>query len=450
VPALRSIVWIGSGERFAAELASEAPTLEIVWEPEPEGARALPLHGFDAVVIDVGDPGQARLAVEALREHEGVPPLLVRTRAGDEDADTALRIAGAADVLASDPDAPARAAAELVERLEKLARARRNGSAHTREATQFSGIVGRSAAMREVFALIECAARSRATVLVTGETGTGKELVARAIHDRGAHPGRPFVAINCAAFPDTLLESELFGHMRGSFTGAERDKKGLFETADRGTLFLDEVSETSGPFQAKLLRVLQEREVRPVGGAKARRIDVRVIAATNRDLWSESLAGSFRDDLYYRLAVFPIPVPPLRSRPGDLPLLAEHFLALHGRREGKRRTKLCPEAVALLQAYRWPGNVRELENEVQRALALAEPGVPLGVRHFSRRLSGILEPVEANLRPGETLRETLGRIEAWLIRRALAAHDGSRTVTARHLAITREGLYKKMKRFGIE
>jgi transcriptional regulator with PAS, ATPase and Fis domain len=210
------------------------------------------------------------------------------------------------------------------------------------------------------------------------------------------------------------------------------------------------VSETSGPFQAKLLRVLQEREVRPVGGAKARRIDVRVIAATNRDLWSESLAGSFRDDLYYRLAVFPIPVPPLRSRPGDLPLLAEHFLALHGRREGKRRTKLCPEAVALLQAYRWPGNVRELENEVQRALALAEPGVPLGVRHFSRRLSGILEPVEANLRPGETLRETLGRIEAWLIRRALAAHDGSRTVTARHLAITREGLYKKMKRFGIE
>jgi Nif-specific regulatory protein len=303
--------------------------------------------------------------------------------------------------------------------------------------------------MRELFALVECASRSSATVLISGETGTGKELVAQAIHFSSPRRHRRFLAINCAAFPDTLLESELFGHVRGSFTGADRDQKGLFEAADRGTVFLDEVSETSGPFQAKLLRVLQEREVRPVGGSKSRPVDVRMIAASNRDLWREALAEGFRKDLYYRLAVFPIWVPPLRERASDLPALAEHFLALHGRREGKPGVQLSPQAVQLLQGYRWPGNVRELENEIQRALALAKPGQRLEPADFSERLFGILEPIEANSFPDETLRETLGRIEAWLIRRALEANGDRRSETARRLGITREGLYKKMRRYGI-
>ena len=255
--------------------------------------------------------------------------------------------------------------------------------------------------------------------------------------------------MNCAAFPETLLESELFGHVRGSFTGADRDKQGLFEVADRGTLFLDEVGETSGPFQAKLLRVLQEREIRPVGGTRPRKVDVRLVAATNRDLRFEVRSGRFREDLYYRLAVFPIAVPPLRARTEDILPLAEHFLALHGAREGKPGCRLSRDAARLLLSYAWPGNVRELENEVQRALALAEPGQLLERELLSPRLLGVLEPIEANVVEGETLRESMGRVEAWLIRRTLERCDNRRAETARRLGITREGLYKKMKRFGI-
>jgi transcriptional regulator with PAS, ATPase and Fis domain len=287
-------------------------------------------------------------------------------------------------------------------------------------------------------------------VLLSGETGTGKELVARAVHRGSPRSGGPFVAVNCAAFPDTLLESELFGHTRGSFTGADRDRRGLFEEAHGGVLFLDEVGETSRPFQAKLLRALQEREVRPVGGSRTRSVDVRVIAASNRDLRAEAAATTFREDLYYRLAVFPIRLPPLRERPGDVVPLAEHFLALHGRQEGKPEVHLSAAAERLLQSHRWPGNVRELENEIQRALALAEPGEALTPEHFSERVAGLLEPVEANLRAGDTLRDTLGRVEAWIIRRALEDQGGRRAATARRLGVTREGLYKKMKRHGIE
>jgi len=448
VPAIRSIVWIGSGDRFAADLAAHAPNLDIVWEPEIDGVEELALAGYDAVVVDLPDAGLAPRALERLRAHKGAPPVLIRLDAPEFARAQALLSAGAADVVRRNPDSPAEEAADLIDRIEKCAA--RHRKAGPPDAPRIPGFVGTSAGMDEVFALVECAARSRATVLITGETGTGKELVARAIHDRSPRRRRPFVAINCAAFPESLLESELFGHLRGAFTGADRDKKGLFEEADRGTLFLDEVSETSGPFQAKLLRALQEREVRPVGGSRSRAVDVRVIAATNRDLERESPGLSFRTDLYYRLAVFPIAVPPLRDRPGDVAPLARHFLDLHGRRERKPRVRLTPEAERLLQAYRWPGNVRELENEVQRALALATPGERLTPARFSRRLSGILEPIASNQYPGESLRETLGRIEAWLIRKALAAHDDSRTVTARHLAITREGLYKKMKRYGIK
>jgi Nif-specific regulatory protein len=311
-------------------------------------------------------------------------------------------------------------------------------------------VVGTSRAIRSVVALVERARDSTATVLLTGETGTGKEAIARALHDTGPRRDRPFVDVNCAAFPDSLLESELFGYQKGAFTGADRNKAGLFEEADGGTLFLDEIAETSAPLQAKLLRALQERRVRPVGGSRSRPVDVRVIAASNRCLRTESARGFFRQDLYYRLAVFPITVPPLRHRSQDIVALAEHFLALHGRAEGKGGCHLSHPAAQLLLAHDWPGNVRELENEMHRALALARPAELITPKLLSDRITEILEPVTANVRPGEPLRDSIKRVEAWLIRRSLEQHGGRRAATARKLGVTREGLYKKMKRLGIE
>ena len=441
---IRSVLWIGPGERFAADLVADAPTLDVVWERDVEGALALRLEDLDAVVVDATEPKEAVVTLAALAGLPGRPPLLVRIDASEAESVPSLHAAGAADVLLRGAAVPEASTAQLVERLEAIAQPRERRARIPRT------LIGDSPKMQELFALVECASRSRATVLVTGETGTGKELVARAIHDASPRRQKPFVALNCAAFPETLLESEFFGHVRGAFTGADRDRKGLFESADRGTIFLDEVSETSRPFQAKLLRVLQEREVRPLGGARTRRVDVRVIAASNRDLWREAVGEGFREDLYYRLAVFPIHVPPLRGRAADVVALAEHFLTVHGRREGKRGVRLSPEASRLLQAYLWPGNVRELENEIQRGLALARPGEALTPAHFSERLTGVLEPIEANAFPDESLRQTLARVEAWLIRRALERYGDNRTETARQLAITREGLYKKMKRLNIE
>jgi transcriptional regulator with PAS, ATPase and Fis domain len=338
----------------------------------------------------------------------------------------------------------------LLEALDRLARKRPARAASCAPAPAAPTLVARSRAMADLLRLLERTTSSRATVLVIGETGTGKELLARAIHDGSRRRSGPFVAVNCAAFPDTLLESELFGHVKGAFTGADRTKPGLFEAAEGGTLFLDEVGETSPPLQAKLLRALQEREVRPVGGARARRVDVRVVAATNRDLRRAVRKGVFRDDLYYRLAVFLLQVPPLRERREDIGPLAEHFLRRHGEREGKPGCRLGREAADLLQLHPWPGNVRELENEMQRALALAEPGETVGPHHLSERVTNALDPVREAGREGESLRQALERIEAWLIRRALDDHGGRRAATARTLGVTREGLYKKMRRLGIE
>ncbi len=445
---VRSILWISRGERFEAGMLADAPTLDVVWEPDVEAAAALPLQGFDAVVLDADGADTALEHLHTLRGRGETPPVVVRLDPREAARAPDLHAAGAGDVWLRDGAAPSEAgAAELLDRLARLTRGPR---ATSRKITGSAGIIGVGPEIEQVLALASVASGARATVLISGETGTGKELIAREIHRGSERADRPFVGLNCAALPDTLLESELFGHERGAFTGAERDKRGLFEAAHGGTLFLDEVGETSAVLQAKLLRVLDQREVRPVGATRARPVDVRVVAATNRDLWREARAGRFREDLYYRLAVFPIHLPPLRERPGDLLALAEHFLTLHGRAEGKPDVVLSPEATRLLQTHRWPGNVRELENEIQRALALSRPGETLTPLHFSERLSTILEPIDAAVQPGESLRETLGRIEAWLIRRCLDAHTGRRAETARNLGVTREGLYKKMKRFGIE
>ncbi len=239
----------------------------------------------------------------------------------------------------------------------------------------FEEIVGESAEIREVMTLIERVAPTQSTVLLTGETGTGKELVARALHRRSGRAGRPLISVNCGALPDTLLASELFGHEKGAFTGATARRTGRFELADGGTLFLDEIGELSAETQAALLRVLQEQRFERVGGTQTLRTDVRVIAATNRDLHAEEVAGRFRADLFYRLHVFPIALPPLRARPSDIPLLVDHFVHLHGQRQGKRFESVDRHSLAWMAAYDWPGNVRELENVLERAVILGRPPV---------------------------------------------------------------------------
>lgn len=451
---IRSLLWIGRARHFAADLIADAPSLDVTFEDDLERALAHPFAALDAVVLDVADVDSGRRALERLRDERPRWPVVVRVDLhGDDPA--AWTAAGASAVLPLQPfDArqPSRhGLVETVERVVAVHNAReRKRRAQRERPSPSAGIVGESSAMRRLFELISRAGRSTATVLISGETGTGKEVVARAIHDVGSRRGRPFIAFNCAAFPETLLESELFGHTRGAFTGADRDKPGLFEAADGGSLFLDEVSETSGPFQAKLLRVLQEREIRALGSRRTRRVDVRVVAASNRDLRALVRTGGFREDLFYRLAIFPVTVPPLRERPDDVLLLANHFLALHGEREAKPGVRLAPEAAELLASHRWPGNVRELENEIQRALALADPGDALIPEDFELRVATPMPLDEIATIPGESLRESLQRLEAILVRRCLELHRGRRTQTAKSLGITREGLYKKMKRLGIE
>src|SRR5438477_885099 len=244
------------------------------------------------------------------------------------------------------------------------------------------GIIGRSRAIQEVIRRAELVAETKSTVLILGETGTGKELVARAIHDRSAQRGMPLIKVNCAAIPETLLESELFGHVRGAFTGATGTKKGKFALADGGTIFLDEIGTMSPALQSKLLRVLQEREFEPLGAERTERVDVRVIAATNRDLRQMVAEGKFQEDLFYRLNVIPVALPPLRERREDIPPLVEHFVRKHAQRTGRRIERVDEGVLTALQQYDWPGNVRELENTIERAVVLS-PGPVIGARAVS-------------------------------------------------------------------
>jgi len=455
---MRSILWVGGAAQLREEAVAESPLLDVAWARDADDATALPLAAFDALVVDCDDAAVAGDTVRRLRRAGPgrCPPIIVRLPELAGDTASALRRAGADLVAARSGVPPHEPLSALLARVSPRGAVtprspRRTGDDDEKPIEARPALIARSRAMNGVLELAARAMRSHATVLVTGETGTGKELLARAIHDGSTRRTGPFVAINCAAFPDTLLETELFGHLRGAFTGAEREKKGLFELAEGGTLFLDELGETSPPLQAKLLRALQEREVRPLGSTQTRRIDVRVVAATNRTLQDEVARGAFREDLYWRLAVFHLVVPPLRERREDVVPLAEHFLRRHGARDGKPGCRLAPDAIDLLHVHAWPGNVRELENEMQRALALVEPGDSIATRHLSERLQAALRPVvESGVDPrSDTLQNQIARIEAWLVRRALEAHGGRRAATARTLGITREGLYKKMRRHGI-
>jgi Nif-specific regulatory protein len=310
-------------------------------------------------------------------------------------------------------------------------------------------IVGSSGAMRSLFEQLAKVVDTRVTVLIEGETGVGKELIAAAVHYRSRRRTMLFVSQNCAAMPENLLESELFGHKKGSFTGAHEDKKGLFEIADGGTLFLDEVTEMPISLQSKLLRVLQEGEIRPIGATQEKRVNVRIVAATNRNLEKEVAQGRFREDLYYRLKVFPIRVPPLRERREDIPLLAEHFIKRYAKELGKDAAGYSQQALELLQAYDWPGNVRELQNEVQRLVIQIEAGgfvTPELLSPRIRQIEGVIDKVKPNK---GTLKEMMDQLERWLLIEALREHDNNKTAAAKSLGITREGLHKKLRAFGL-
>ena len=314
---------------------------------------------------------------------------------------------------------------------------------------KFDNIIGDSPAMKSVFNQLEKVIDTRATVCIEGETGTGKELIASAIHYQSGRKDKMFVAQNCAALPENLLESELFGHKRGAFTSADSDKKGLFEIADGGTLFLDEMGEMPLTLQAKLLRVLQENTIRPVGATSEKQVDVRIICATNRDLAAEVEKGRFRQDLYYRLMVFPIKLPPLRERREDISQLASHFLKRYAEEYRVELPGFTPDALDALTSYGWPGNIRELENEIQRIVIQAESGHWIEVTDLSPRLRKI-EGTVTRIAPKQgTLKEMMEQVERWLIAEALRDHGNNKTKTAATLGITREGLHKKLAKFGV-
>ena len=318
-------------------------------------------------------------------------------------------------------------------------------------------VIGTGPAMEAVFRLMTKAAGSTIAVLIQGETGTGKELVARAIHAVSPRGRGPFLAVNCAAMPEALLESQLFGHRRGSFTGADRDRVGLFEAATGGTVLLDEIGEMPLAMQAKLLRVLQEGEVTPVGDTRPRPVDVRIISATNRELGAEVAARRFREDLFYRLTGFPITVPPLRERREDIPVLAERFAAQAAHSHRKRINGITADALECLKQFDWPGNVRELQNEMQRAVVLAEHGEALGVEHLSLRLRGgvDMDPAEASEAvpaaeaPGAHLREARAAFEAKHIADVLRQQGGNVSRAAVVLGLSRMQLHRKLKEYGI-
>jgi DNA-binding NtrC family response regulator len=407
------------------------------------GREALSLLGdprIGAVLLDLRMPGEmdGMEVLRRIRARDGAPPTVVLTAfASAENTIQAMRL-GAFDHLTK-PIGRGDLAALLARML-----ARSDAPSPERKPGSEAGtLIGSSSAMRNVQKTIGLAADSDATVLILGETGTGKELVARALHQHSSRNGKPFVAVNCAAIPTDLLESELFGHTKGAFTGASANRMGAFREAHEGTLFLDEIGDMPPTMQAKILRVLQERVVTPIGGASAA-VDVRVIAATHRHLPQLVAAGAFREDLFYRLNVVPITLPPLRERHVDILPLAEHFLELAAKDGAPKR--LTPGASARLLHYAWPGNVRELRNVIERANVMVR-GDAIVARDLD--LPGqetLLSPDDFD---GEDLPAAVAKLEAAMIRRALAACEGNRTDAARRLKINRQLLYGKMQRYGL-
>jgi two-component system, NtrC family, response regulator AtoC len=434
---------------------------EPVGVPSVESAlRELAERPYDVIITDLRMPGQSGMdLVDEIRRRNLGTTIVVMTAYGSRDIAIEAMKRGAYDYISKPFEAD-----ELVLLLRKAEERERlfreNQSLHKQiragggePETGLGDLVARSQQMLDLFRTVRKIAEFKTTVLIGGESGTGKELIARAIHRTSPRAQAPFIAVNCGAIPDNLLESELFGHRKGAFTDANRDRKGLFEEASGGTLFLDEIGELPLGLQVKLLRVLQEGEVRRLGDSQDIRVDVRVVAATARDLVAEVSRGAFREDLFYRLNVFTLHLPALRERREDIPLLVEHFLARMNARMGLAIAGTSAEAMRLLVEYDWPGNVRELENCVERAIVLCE-GTHIEVEALPERLrttapAAILTPTPSPDDGDLSIKRASRRSEELLIRRALQKTRGNRTRAAELLEISHRALLYKIKEYGI-
>lgn len=407
--------------------------------------------GPDVVLTDVRMPKMGGLdLLTTLKAKGNEATVIVMSAYGNMDQALEAMKAGAYDYVQKPfkPDEIVLALRKAEER-ELLRRENRALRDEIRKEHRYDDILAKSQKMLDIFRTISKIAEYKTTVLVAGESGVGKELVARAIHHRSSRRGGSFVAVNCGAIPENLLESELFGHKKGAFTDAVQDRRGLFEEADGGSLFLDEIGELPLALQVKLLRVLEEEKIRRVGDVRDIKIDVRIITATHRDLLAETKAGRFREDLFYRLNVLPILVPPLRDRREDIPLLIDHFVARNNVRLGTSIRGLDTESRRLLFEYPWPGNVRELENTIERAMVLAE-GDQIVAQDLPDRLREARDPVQMQLASGElSVKKTMRIVEEILIRRALQRTKGNRTRAAEVLEISHRALLYKIKDYQI-
>ncbi len=420
-----------------------------------QGLDALNRNQFDFILCDIKMPNMGGMAfLKAAREKLENTTVIMMSAYGTIDTAIEAMKLGAYDYISkpfkSDEVNLTLKKAEERESLKKENYLLRERIRKIGEDNRFGNMVGKSKAMQAVFQLAEKVARYNTTVLITGESGTGKELIARGVHFQGERANGPLVPINCGGIPENLLESELFGYKKGAFTGADRNKKGLFEEAQGGTIFLDEIGELPLSLQVKLLRVLQENEIRPIGDSKIRKIDVRVIAATSKNLEEQSRKGFFREDLFYRINVLPIPIPPLRDRLEDVPLLCQHFVHRYNKNLGKHIMDIAPAAMALMVKHPWPGNVRELENVIERAVVLAE-GDMLLPDHLPPDIGVQPEMLQmGSFVDGYSLKEARKVMEENLIIKALKETGGNRTRAAKLLEISHPSLLSKMKTYGID
>jgi two-component system response regulator AtoC len=413
------------------------------------GAEALELlEGAELVVTDYAMPGMNGVELlEAIHRRDDSLPVVILTAQGSERTAVHAMRSGAYDYVTKPFDVDELGA--VLERALETRALRRSNRRLAVERSLGKTVIAESDGMRRVLATVERIAPKDVTVLVRGETGTGKELVAALVHAQSARAAKPLVRFNCAAIPPELAEAELFGHARGAFTGAAQARRGFFAQADGGTLVLDEVGELPLGVQAKLLRALQEGEIQPVGAGRVEHVDVRVVASTNRDLAADARAGRFREDLYYRLAVVEIVVPPLRDRREDIALLAAEFARRYAERFGAKDVRLSPELVATLVRAPWPGNVRELENAMARMVALSSGGEIPGSA-FAATSAPSVEPGEEPALPGAlTLREHLEAVERSLIANALAELGGNQSAAARKLGLSRSALIDRLKKYDL-
>ena len=417
-----------------------------------EALQKISSDPFDQVLCDIRMPGMDGLDfLKEVQKIEAGTSVIMMSAYGTLDTAIEAMKQGAYDYI-SKPFKPDEVIltlrkAEERERLRKEIELLRK---EIKKEYSFDNIVSKNEAMQRIFEVIQKVAQYKSTVLITGESGTGKEVVARTLHHQSDRSQRPFIPVNCGAIPENLLESELFGHSKGAFTDAIRTKKGLFEEADGGSLFLDEIGELPAQLQVKLLRVLQDGEIRRVGESKSIQIDVRIVAATVKDLVKEVNEGKFRDDLFYRLNVVPVHIPPLRERKEDIPLLITHFIKKHNQSLGKNVTGVEPKALEALMNYKWYGNVRELENTIERAIVLADgesivpENLPMDIQTFREKVE-ILPLTEEEY----SIKKSSKALEMMLIRRALKRTKGNHTHAARLLEISHRALLYKIKEYGI-